>query len=135
MNKQDLVEATIKELSKMNEKETQGSIYECDGPFKFDDSYEEEEDDYDYTIYESKKLKTESAKNTNTTKLKLDVSDPDKNIRKLLEYISDLSTQGHSFRVIVDPDDSEFKKSFGIDGDGCDQIYGIQVCKDNEDKQ
>lgn len=67
--------------------------------------------------------------NPRLTHIDLYVSDPDKNIQSLLEYISSLSTAGHSFQVTVDPNDSEFEKSFGIDGDGSDQIVKVKISK------
>ena len=67
--------------------------------------------------------------NSRLTHIDLYASDPDKNILNLLEYISRLSTAGHSFQVTVDPGDSEFEKSFGIDGDGCDQIVKVKILK------
>ena len=39
-------------------------------------------------------------------------------LRKLLEYIQRTAGIGHSFEVVVDPDDSEYRRRFGIDGDG-----------------
>lgn len=65
--------------------------------------------------------------NPRLTHIDLYVSDPNKNIQRLLEYISSLSTAGHSFQVTVDQGDSEFEKSFGIDGDGCDQIVKVKA--------
>lgn len=42
----------------------------------------------------------------------------DNSVRKMLEYIRDTASIGHSFEVVVDPDDSQYRKVFGIDGDG-----------------
>lgn len=53
--------------------------------------------------------------------------DNDKNLEHLLEYIKTLSTSGHSFIVSVDPDDKEYNKTFGIDGDGYDQLLDIKT--------
>ncbi len=36
----------------------------------------------------------------------------------LLTYIGKNGNPGHSFGIEVDPDDSEYRKSFGFDGDG-----------------
>lgn len=39
-------------------------------------------------------------------------------LRKLLDYIRETAGIGHSFEVVVDPDDSHYRKRFDIDGDG-----------------
>lgn len=39
-------------------------------------------------------------------------------LRKLLDYIRETAGIGHSFEVVVDPDDSQYRKRFDIDGDG-----------------
>lgn len=57
--------------------------------------------------------------------IQMNVSDPDNQIEKLLNYISDISSQGHSFQVVVDPEDSEYNKAFWIDGDGACKIIDI----------
>lgn len=53
------------------------------------------------------------------------VNDPDDSIKRLFEYIKHLSTIGHTFEVVVDPNDNENKQSFEIDGDGCTQLLEI----------
>ncbi len=59
--------------------------------------------------------------------------DPDHNLEKLLTCIKDLSTAGHSFVVVVDPDaDNSSERTFEIDGDGCDQLYDIKEITKNE---
>lgn len=42
----------------------------------------------------------------------------DGELRKLLAYIRDTAGIGHSFGVVVDPDNSDHRKHFSIDGDG-----------------
>ena len=37
---------------------------------------------------------------------------------EMLKHIGKLAGHGHSFNVVVDPDDREFRRSFGMDGDG-----------------
>lgn len=39
-------------------------------------------------------------------------------LRKMLEHIRDTASGGHSFNVVVDPETSEYRKTFGFDGDG-----------------
>lgn len=51
----------------------------------------------------------------------------------LLEYIKKQAGIGHSFPVVVDPDDSEYRKEFGIDGDGTSHIYDIKVGEKKRD--
>jgi hypothetical protein len=55
--------------------------------------------------------------------------DPDNQLLRLLDYIRELSSPGHSFSVVVDPDMSENRKSFGIDGDGSFFIRQIKLNK------
>lgn len=56
----------------------------------------------------------------------VELRDPDKSLVRLLEYIKGNANIGHSYEVIVDPDDKERKKSFGIDGDGPFYIFSIK---------
>lgn len=55
------------------------------------------------------------------------VRDPDKNLEKLLDCIKSYSTAGHSFPIVVDPDDSEMRQEFYIDGDGADSLLEINI--------
>jgi|GEM_PF-778499 len=57
----------------------------------------------------------------------IECRDPDNSIQDLLEYLKKTAGGGHSFDVIVDPDNPDHEKQFGIDGDGADEIYSIQV--------
>lgn len=50
--------------------------------------------------------------------IKLDVTGDEGGLRKMLAYIAKIASHGHSFPVVVDPDDREYRKEFGIDGDG-----------------
>jgi len=52
------------------------------------------------------------------TSFKVSVRGDEGGLRKLLEYIRDTAGVGHSFEVVVDPDDRQYRKRFGIDGDG-----------------
>lgn len=62
-------------------------------------------------------------------KLEIIVRDPDYQLVKMIEHIRLLSSPGHSFEVIVDPDASkeEGKQSFGMDGDGSFYIKDIKL--------
>lgn len=58
--------------------------------------------------------------------LKILLRDPDDQLFRLIDYIKSTANVGHSFEVVVDPDLSENKKSFGIDGDGSFFIKDIK---------
>lgn len=51
-------------------------------------------------------------------RLTVSVRGDDGGLRKLLAHIRDTAGIGHSFEVVVDPDNSEYRKRFDIDGDG-----------------
>lgn len=59
--------------------------------------------------------------------IQIDVEDDEDQLRKLLAYIKKNSETGHSFGVVVDPDDKELTKKFYIDGDGAFRIREIKV--------
>ena len=61
------------------------------------------------------------------TELVITLRDPDYQLVRLIEYIRVLAGPGHSFEVVVDPDMSENKKSFGMDGDGAFYIKDIKM--------
>ena len=44
--------------------------------------------------------------------------DPDYQLARMLDYIMGIANIGHSYEVVVDPESSEYRKSFFIDGDG-----------------
>jgi len=44
----------------------------------------------------------------------------------LLEYLKRQAGIGHSFPIVVDPEDSEYKKEFYMDGDGAAHIISIK---------
>lgn len=62
------------------------------------------------------------------------VNDSEGSIRKLIETIQDYTQMGHSFEVVVDPGDSDYEKSFYIDGDGSDKIEDIDIEEIIEDE-
>ena len=53
--------------------------------------------------------------------------DNDNTLEDLLNYIKSNGNTGHSFSIVVDPDDKERRKEFGWDGDGSDSIRDIKV--------
>ena len=65
----------------------------------------------------------------------LNILDSEGNIQDLIETIKDYTQMGHSFEVVIDPGDSDYEKSFYIDGDGSDKIGDIEVLvsKDEND--
>ena len=46
---------------------------------------------------------------------------------RMLAYIGKIGGVGHSFEIVVDPDDSEYRKSFGFDGDGSDRVLACDL--------
>lgn len=52
------------------------------------------------------------------------------NIRGMLQHIADVAKIGHSFNVVVDPDDLEYRKAFSVDGDGSDRLALIDALKE-----
>jgi hypothetical protein len=65
------------------------------------------------------------------TKIEIVVRDPDNELVKMIEHIRALSSPGHSFSTIVDPDASkeEGQESFYFDGDGSFFIKEIKMNK------
>lgn len=61
--------------------------------------------------------------------IEVELIDPDDQLAKIIDYIRKLSSPGHSFDVVVDPDSKENRKSFGIDGDGSFYIKKLEVNK------
>jgi len=55
------------------------------------------------------------------------VSDPENQVEELLSYIKGTAGKGHSFSVVVDPDNLDYKSSFYIDGDGSCRIKDIKI--------
>lgn len=56
----------------------------------------------------------------------MQVNDPDNNIESMLEYIGGMAKSGHSFQVLVDPQ-NKGEQSFYVDGDGPDHIEKMEV--------
>jgi ADP-ribose pyrophosphatase YjhB (NUDIX family) len=62
--------------------------------------------------------------------MKIDVDDEDGQLEKLIAYIKANSEVGHSFGVVVDPEDSELARKFYIDGDGAFRIRDVTMVSD-----
>lgn len=60
------------------------------------------------------------------TELIVKLRDPDNQLVRLIDYIQRTAGPGHSFEVVVDPDDKEYRKSFYMDGDGPFYIQDIK---------
>lgn len=76
-----------------------------------------------------KEAETEPPKETqkyNGTIYTITCNDPDKRLKSLLDYIQKTGNIGHSFDIVVDPDNKETTKKFGWDGDGADSIKDIK---------
>lgn len=50
-------------------------------------------------------------------------------VARLIEYIGKTAAIGHSFSVVVDPDDSEYAEKFWFDGDGAFRILSVKEKK------
>jgi len=63
------------------------------------------------------------------TKIEIEVRDPDDQLVKMIEHIRRLSSPGHSFIAVVDPDvtKEEGKETFSFDGDGSFFIKNIKM--------
>lgn len=64
----------------------------------------------------------------------LTISDSEKQIQGLLEVIKDYTQAGHTFEVVVDPGDSDYERSFYIDGDGSDKLEELDIQEVEEDE-
>jgi hypothetical protein len=58
--------------------------------------------------------------------VEVEFRDPDNSFIEMIQYIGSTANVGHSFEVVVDPDDSDTRKSFGIDGDGSFYLKSIK---------
>lgn len=53
--------------------------------------------------------------------------DYDNRLENLLNKIKSTGNIGHSFDIVVDPDNEDHKETFGWDGDGSDYIEDIKI--------
>ena len=73
------------------------------------------------------KILKESLTKQSIKTITITCKDGDNNLEDLLNYIKSNGNIGHSFNIVVDPDDKERRKEFGWDGDGSDSIRDIKV--------
>jgi len=59
--------------------------------------------------------------------IEVECNDTEGELVRLLSYVQRTGNIGHSFDIVVDPDNKEFKMSFGWDGDGADRIRNIKL--------
>jgi hypothetical protein len=48
-------------------------------------------------------------------------------LEPLLNHIRKTGGVGHTFSIVVDPDSSDYRKTFGFDGDGPDRIGSVEI--------
>lgn len=65
------------------------------------------------------------------TEWSVTVRDSEGELERLLETLKQNAGIGHSFPVVVDPDDPEYREEFFIDGDGAFQIKDIKTAKED----
>jgi 8-oxo-dGTP pyrophosphatase MutT (NUDIX family) len=63
-------------------------------------------------------------------KLVVDLDDDENQLTKLLTHIKETASVGHSFEVVVDPEDPEHRAKFFIDGDGAFRIKKVEQAAD-----
>jgi hypothetical protein len=80
-------------------------------------------------------LKEYLSQNGETTIVVVASGDGPDQLVKLLECIQRIGNEGHSFNIVVDPDDHEGleHRTFGWDGDGSDRIRFVKR-KDNSNE-
>ena len=74
--------------------------------------------------YQEKGVKDTAKEPEHTAVIKYD---GDFDLAGLLLYINKIGAVGHSFSIVVDPDDKENEKKFGFDGDGSDRIHSVEI--------
>jgi hypothetical protein len=74
----------------------------------------------------------EAASADNLTIYEISCRDYDNALKNLLECIKAIGNTGHSFSIIVDPEEKEGLKdrTFYWDGDGADHIKEIKIIQD-----
>lgn len=60
-----------------------------------------------------------------TWKIEMSGRGDGEHLAMMLRYIQLIGGWGHSFDIVVDPDNSEYSEKFGWDGDGADKIGTI----------
>ena len=72
-------------------------------------------------------LQDPSMEETMLEKVTIIASDEDQRIPRLMGYVKQLSDEGYSFRIVVDPEHEETMKAFHWEGEGMDKIVSIVV--------
>ena len=72
------------------------------------------------------KLKKFMSEQQELDKIEIRLRDPDDQLLNLLKHLQVSANVGHSFNVIVDPDNEDHKGEFGIDGDGMFYLKSIK---------
>lgn len=71
---------------------------------------------------------TKTHSKTTSGTVTIQTSNPDK-LHDLITYIQQIGNGGHTFNIVVDPDDKEYMKKFEWDGDGSDKIQSVTASK------
>lgn len=52
-----------------------------------------------------------------------------KNMKEIIECIKDCGNGGHSYSIVIDPDEKErlSERTFGWDGDGSDYVESVEL--------
>jgi len=53
--------------------------------------------------------------------------DNEDSLEELINCIKSTGNIGHSFDIVVDPDNKDYRKKFNWDGDGSDNIKDVKV--------
>ena len=61
--------------------------------------------------------------------------DGEKQLLDLINYIAKNGNGGHSFDIVVDPEDKRTERHFFWDGDGADKIDSVVASKTGDDKE
>jgi hypothetical protein len=86
-----------------------------------------------YIVFKNSQVKILKESKEVDTEVTIKAHDAEGIIEKMFDYIKKIGNQGHSFSIEVDPDDKEYSKLFGWDGDGSAYIDSIDVKKITED--
>lgn len=73
------------------------------------------------------KLNLIKGKKDNIKKIEIEYRDGGGRLEELIYYIKKIGNIGHSFDIIVDPDNSDYKMTYEWDGDGSDRINSIKI--------
>ena len=65
----------------------------------------------------------------------IECKDGEHQLRDLINYIGKNGNGGHSFDIVVDPNDKQNEKHFFWDGDGPDRIHAVVESKSGDDKE